>query len=72
MDELVMIGVAGMTGLIVAAIIMLTIVATVILAIIHAMIEGDFCLIFEIISGIIVIALLYFGIGWWLQKTGQI
>jgi hypothetical protein len=72
MDELVMIGVAGMTGLIVAAIIMLTIVATVILTIVHAMTEGDFRLVFEIITGIIVIALVYFGIGWWLQKTGQI
>ncbi len=44
MDELIIIGITGITGLVVAAIVMVTIIVTVILTIVHAIIDGDFCL----------------------------
>ena len=57
MDELIIVGITGITGLIVAAIVMVTIIVTVILTIVHAVNDGDFFFVFEIITGIIAITL---------------
>jgi hypothetical protein len=72
MDDLIITGTAGIVGLFVAGIVIFVIAVMVVLRIVHAFTDGDYRLVFEVMTGIIVIAAIYFGIGWWLQKTDRI
>ncbi|MEN6443861.1 MAG: hypothetical protein ABFC71_08915 [Methanoregula sp.] len=72
MDDLIVTGLAGIIGLFVAGIILIAIAGMVVLFVAHAIINGNYRLVFEIIAGILVIVAVYSGIGLWLRKTGRI
>ncbi len=72
MDDIVMVGAAGILGLVLVAIVAASAVIWVALLLYAAFLSGDWMAIGRIISAIIVVAGLYIGTGLVLKKAGHI
>lgn len=72
MDELVAVGVAGIIGLFVTGLVLLSIIAWVAARIWSTFVTGDWWTDAEILLALLVLATGYAVTGIWLQRTGRI
>lgn len=72
MDDLVMVGAAGILGLVLIAVLGAAVLIWAIHDILTAFLAGDWGSVCYIIAAILAVATLYLGTGLWLKKTGYI
>lgn len=72
MDDLVMVGAAGILGLVLVAVLGAVVLIWAVHHFLTAFLAGDWGSVGQIVAAILAVAALYIGTGLWLKKTGHI